>query len=167
MSASYELPFGATKLVDFGNKWMNRGLGGWVVNSIYTWELGAPLGPWGNLIYYGGNLHLDQRGVGGTSFDTTRFNTNTQQQLTDNVRTFSTQFSNLRSDGANNIDLSLIKNTRLHDLINVQLRFESFNAFNHTEFSAPSLVATSSAFGRITSQNNLSRTVQIAARLVW
>jgi hypothetical protein len=44
MSASYELPFGATKLVDFGNKWMNRGLGGWIVNSIYTWQLEPRLG---------------------------------------------------------------------------------------------------------------------------
>jgi hypothetical protein len=47
------------------------------------------------------------------------------------------------------------------------LRFEAFNAFNHAEFSSPSLSATSSAFGAITGQNNLSRTVQMGARLVW
>jgi hypothetical protein len=165
-SASYELPFGASKLISFGNSWANRILGGWVVNGIYTYQIGAPLG-WGNLIYFGGDLHLDPRGVNGKAFDTTRFNTNSQQQLGSNVRTFPTQFGNLRGDGANNIDLSIIKNTRLSERLNFQLRFESFNAFNHAEFSGPSLSATSSGFGKITGQNNLSRTVQIGARVVW
>jgi hypothetical protein len=165
-SASYELPFGANKLINFGNKWTNRLLGGWVVNGIYTWQLGAPLS-WGNVIYFGGDIHLNPRQVNGPSFDTTRFNTNSQQQLSDNFRTFPTQFGNLRGDGANNIDLSMIKNTRLSERLNFQLRFESFNAFNRVEFSNPSLSATSSAFGKITGQNNLSRTVQIGARVVW
>jgi len=35
------------------------------------------------------------------------------------------------------------------------------------EFNGPSLSATSSSFGKITGQNNLSRTVQIGARVVW
>jgi hypothetical protein len=165
-SASYELPFGANKLINFGNKWTNRLLGGWVVNGIYTWQLGAPLS-WGNVIYFGGDIHLNPRQVNGPSFDTTRFNTNSQQQLSDNIRTFPTQFGNLRGDGANNVDLSMIKNTRLSERLNFQLRFESFNAFNRVEFSNPSLSATSSAFGKITGQNNLSRTVQIGARVVW
>jgi len=165
-SASYELPFGANKMVNFGNQWANRILGGWVVNGIYTWQLGAPLGL-GNVIYFGGDIHLNPRQVNGPSFDTTRFNTNSQQQLSDNIRTFPTQFGNLRGDGANNIDLSMIKNTRLSERLNFQLRFESFNAFNRVEFSNPSLSATSSAFAKITGQNNLSRTVQIGARVVW
>ena len=165
-SASYDLPFGSSKLVNFGNLWANRLLGGWIVNGIYTWQVGAPLG-WGNVIYYGGDIHLNPRQVNGPSFDTTRFNTNSQQQLSDNVRYFPTQFSNLRGDGANNIDLSIIKNTRLSERINFQLRFESFNAFNRVEFSNPSLSATSSGFAKITGQNNLSRTVQIAGRFVW
>jgi Carboxypeptidase regulatory-like domain/TonB dependent receptor len=167
MSASYELPFGANKLVDFGHRWVNRVAGGWVVNGIYTWQLGAPLGAWGNVIYFGGDLHLDPRQVNGPAFDTTRFETNSQKQLADNARTFPTQFSNLRGDGANNIDLSLIKNTRLSERLNFQLRLESFNAFNRVEFSSPSLTATGSGFGKITAQSNLSRTVQIAGRLVW
>jgi hypothetical protein len=165
-SASYELPFGASKLINLGNKWTNRLVGGWVVNGIYTWQLGAPLG-WGNVIYFGGDIHLNPRQVNGPSFDTTRFNTNSQQQLADNIRSFPTQFGNLRGDGANNIDLSMIKNTRLSERLNFQLRFESFNAFNRVEFNNPSLSATSSGFAKITGQNNLSRTVQIGARVVW
>ena len=166
-SVSYELPIGEGKAVSFGNRWMNRAAGGWVVNGIYTWQLGSPLGTWGNVIYLGGPLNLDPRKVNGTAFDTTRFVTSSAQQLGNNVRTFPTQFGNLRADGANNVDFSMIKNTKLMEKLNFQLRVEAFNAFNHAEFSAPSLSVTSSAFGKITGQNNLSRTVQMGARLVF
>ena len=166
-SMGYELPVGEGKAISFGSRWMNRAVGGWVANAIYTYQKGAPLGTWGNVIYLGGPLNLDPRKVNGTAFDTTRFNTNSAQQLANNVRTFGTQFANLRGDGANNVDLSLLKNTKLLEKLNFQLRFEVFNAFNHAEFSNPNLSPTSSAFGKITGQNNLSRTVQMGARLVF
>ncbi len=166
-SMSYELPIGEGKALSLGNRWMNRAVGGWVINGIYTWQLGSPLGAWGNVIYLGGPLNMDPRKVNGAAFDTTRFVTNSSQQLGSNVRTFPTQFGNLRSDGANNVDFSMLKNTKLMEKLNFQLRFEAFNAFNHAEFSAPSLSVTSSAFGKITGQNNLSRTVQMGARLVF
>ena len=38
--------------------WGDRLLGGWVINGIYTYQVGAPLS-WGNAIYYGGDLHLN------------------------------------------------------------------------------------------------------------
>lgn len=165
-SASYDLPIGTGKMLDMKNGFANRIVGGWVLNGIYTWQLGSPLG-WGNVIYLGGPLNLDPRQTNGPAFDTTRFNTNSTQQLGSNVRYFNTQFGNLRSDGANNIDLSVLKNTRITEKINFQLRFETFNSFNHAEFSGPNLSPTSSAFGKITGQNNLSRTVQMGARLIW
>lgn len=166
-SASYDLPIGAGHTLGFSSTLANRIVGGWVLNGIYTWQLGAPVGTWGNLIYLGGPLNFDPRRINGPSFDTTRFVTASNAQLGNNVRTFPTQFGNLRQDGANNIDLSLLKNTRISEKLNFQLRFEVFNAFNHPEFSGPNLSATSSAFGTITGQNNLSRTVQMGARLVW
>ncbi len=70
-------------------------------------------------------------------------------------------------DGANNIDFSLIKNTYITERVNLQLRVEAFNAFNHPEFDAPNLTPTSSNFGKITNQPNLARNLQIGARLVW
>jgi Carboxypeptidase regulatory-like domain len=168
MSASYELPFGKNKLIGFGSTFANRLLGGWIVNGIYTWQIGAPL-TWTNngIIYLGGDLNINPRGVDGTAFDTTRFNTNSSQQLSNNVRTFPTRFGNLRQDGANNIDLSLIKNTYVTERVNLQLRVESFNAFNHPEFDAPNLTPTSTGFGKITNQPNLARAIQIGGRLVW
>ena len=97
-SLSYELPFGKNKVY-----------GGWVLNGIYTWQVGAPLG-WGNLIYYGGDLNLEPRNID-RAFDVTRFNTVSAQQLANNVRVFPSRFSNLRQDGANNLDFSILKDT--------------------------------------------------------
>ena len=40
----------------------------------------------------------------------------------------------LRGPGINNWDVSLFKNTRINEKVNVQLRFETFNVFNHTQW---------------------------------
>jgi hypothetical protein len=39
--------------------------------------------------------------------------------------------------GLVNVDLSLMKNIRMSESVNLQLRVESFNVFNHTNFQAP------------------------------
>src|SRR5207248_6157526 len=40
---NYDLPIGRGKLLNIGNEWADRFLGGWRVNGIYTWQSGAPL----------------------------------------------------------------------------------------------------------------------------
>jgi hypothetical protein len=169
LSSSYELPFGKGRpLLSSANGLVNHLVNGWVLNCIYTYQRGAPL-DWTtiNPIFYGGNLNLDPREVNGPAFDGSLFNRNSTQQLSDNVRTFPSRFGNLRQDGANNIDLSLLKDTNITEKVKFQLRLEAFNAFNHPEFSSPQLSPTNSGFGLITSQPNLSRNLQLAARLVW
>ncbi|MBV9084413.1 MAG: TonB-dependent receptor [Acidobacteriaceae bacterium] len=167
VSGSYELPFGRGKRFSFNNSGLwNRVAGGWVVNGIYNWEIGGPVGDWGNVIYYGGDLHFNPRGVDG-AFDITRFNTISSQQLSSNIRTFPNRFGNLRVDSTNNLDASVLKNTAITERTKLELRFEVFNALNHAVFSGPDLSATSSTFGKITNQNNLSRVVQMGARFVW
>lgn len=155
VSASYQLPFAKH----------NRWLGGWVVNSIYTRQSGSPLA-WGNVIYVGGDLNLNPRAIDG-AFDTTRFNRVSAQQLDWNIRQFPTRFNNLRGDGPNNVDFSILKDTRLKERLVLQYRCEFFNAMNHPAFRDPSLSPTSSAFGTITAQANLPRSTQMALRLKW
>ncbi|HEU0142271.1 MAG TPA: TonB-dependent receptor [Bryobacteraceae bacterium] len=166
MSASYELPFGKGKpfLASEGPV-LGRLAGGWILNAIFITQPGPPLN-WGNVIYWGGDLSLNPRRIEG-AFDTTRFNTNSQQQLDWNVRTFPTRFSNLRQDGVKNMDLSIIKNTAITEKISLQYRCEFFNAFNRPAFDPPNLSPTNSNFGRITNQPNLPRIVQMALRLSW
>jgi hypothetical protein len=166
LSGSYELPIGKGKpLAGSAGRWLDRLIGGWVVNAIYTAQPGAPLS-WGNVIYLGGALHLNPHGVNG-AFDTTRFDTKSADQLGSNLRTFPTAFANLRADGANNIDLSVLKNVRITERFRFQLRGEAFNAFNRPEFNAPVRTPTASNFSQITGQANLPRTLQLGAHLNW
>lgn len=168
ISASYELPFGRNRaLLSHIHPIFNHVIGGWMVNMFYTGQSGAPLG-WGNVIYYGGDIQLDAHNVD-HAFDTTRFNTVSSQQPDSNsqIRYFPTQFANLRADKDNNFDLAGMKNFQIHERLRLQFRAEFFNALNHPEFSAPSLSPTSSSFGKITSQANSPRAIQLALRLSW
>jgi hypothetical protein len=166
-SASYDLPFGKGKPYGAGgNAVVQHLISGWIVNAIYTYQPGPPSGDWGNVIYFGGDLNWKPRAVDAT-FDRTRFNTNSTQQLASNIRTFPTRFTTLRNDGANNIDASILKNFSLTEAVKLQFRCEFFNFFNHVTFSGPNLAPTNSNFGRITGQANLPRSTQMALRLTW
>ncbi len=169
LSGSYTFPLGKGKAVDFHSGVLNRMVGGWVLNGIYVNQVGAPLTFGSNIIYKGGDLNNNPHpsNLDAPMFDTTRFNTVSSQQLGSNIATFGTRYGNLRQDGAANVDLSLIKNTNITEKVKFQLRFEAFNALNRPSFDPPNLTVTSSAFGKITTQPNLPRSIQMAARLTF
>jgi Carboxypeptidase regulatory-like domain/TonB dependent receptor len=72
------------------------------------------------------------------------------------VGTFGTmQRNSVRGPGFATVDASLVKNTLIHEGINLQLRAEMFNIFNHTNLANPSVSTLSSAtFGQSTSTRN-------------
>jgi hypothetical protein len=53
--------------------------------------------------------------------------------------------------GMNNWDLALLKQLPLAESKSIEFRFESFNAFNHTQFNNPDGEFTDSTFGLVTS----------------
>jgi hypothetical protein len=166
VSARWDLPFGRGRAFGAGSDaLLDRIIGGWTVNGIYTLQSGAPLS-WSNVVYLGGDLHMNPRGVNG-AFDTTRFNRVSAQQPSLNLRTIPTSFGNLREDGINSMDFSILKDIRIKDRLSLQYRCEFFNFLNHPLFDTPNLSPTSTGFGLITSQTNLSRRTQMALRLVW
>lgn len=168
---SYDLPFGKGK--QFGSnasRLLDGFIGGWVLNSVTTFQSGPPLA-WGssvNPIYLGGPLHLQPHNTQHT-FDTSVFDRNASDQLADSVRTLPFYFSNLRADGYKNEDFSVVKNMKITERIPFQLRFEFFNLFNHPTYAAPNLNPTAASFGTITADatNQNMRQIQIGARLVW
>jgi len=165
-SASYELPVGKGKaLAGQAPSWLNRIIGGWSISEIYTVQAGAALG-WGNVIYYGGDLNYNPRSIDG-SFDTSRFNRISSQQLASNIRLFPNRFSNLRAERIVNLDGGLLKNIAIYERFRAQFRVEAFNALNHTQFSPPSMSPTAADFGKVTAQANWPRVVQGSLRLVW
>ena len=166
LGATYELPAGTGKRFTFHSRIVNAVLGNWATNALVTFQLGPPLA-WGNVIYYGGPLHLNSHQPDAPAFDVSQFNTVSSQQLADNIRTFDTQFNNLRRDPTKNLDASMLKKFQLRERMYLQLRFEGFNISNRVTFSAPSTSPTSSAFGLVTNTANTPRRIQMGARLVW
>ena len=88
-------------------------------------------------------------------------------RLANNIRRLSSRLPGLRSQGLNLWDLSLIKTFAFNDTTKLQLRGEFLNAFNHPQFSDPNLDPTSSSFGKVTSQANLPRNIQLAVKLIF
>ena len=165
-SVSYDLPFGKGKShLGNTNAIVNQVVGGWNVNLIYTLQPGTPL-TWGNVIYLGGPLNLDPHNVDG-AFDITQFNRVSAQQLSFNRRTLPTRYGNLRQDGVNQVDFSIIKSMRITEKVALTYRCEFFNSTNRAIFNAPDLTPTSSTFGKILSQANTPRRIQMGLRLVF
>ena len=66
--------------------------------------------------------------------------------------------------GYEDFDLSLFKNIPLWNSLKGQLRFETFNAFNHTNFAAISTTTSATNYGQVTS-TGAARVIQIAAKV--
>jgi Carboxypeptidase regulatory-like domain len=165
-SGTYDLPFGRGKAVmKSANRVVDYVVGGWNVNLITTFTTGTALG-WGNVIYLGGPLNLDPHNVD-NSFDVTQFNRVSAQQLGSNLRTFPTRFANLRADTVQQVDFSIIKALRITEKVRMTYRCEFFNSTNRAIFNPPDLGPTSSTFGKITSQANTPRRIQMGLRLVF
>jgi hypothetical protein len=165
-SGSYELPFGKGKpLLSNANVIVNQFVGNWNLNAILTLQPGGPM-TWGNVIYLGGDLSVQSHNPDGV-FDTTKFNRVAAQQLDWNRRTFSSRFGNVRADGVQQLDLSMIKGFRIVERLTMTYRCEFFNMTNRPIFSAPNLSPTNTNFGLITNQANQPRRIQMALRLVF
>ena len=167
LSATYSLPIGRGKRFDLGSRWANMLAGGWNMNANMVVQTGPVIGTWGNIIYLGGPLNLNPTQPNGLAFDTSQFITASSQQPVYNIRYFGSQFGNLRRAPSENLDFSVDKNFKFTERRYVQLRVETFNTLNHVTFGAPSLSATSSTFGTITTQSNSPRVVQLGLRVVW
>lgn len=63
-------------------------------------------------------------------------------------------------------DMALSKNTRLFERLNTQFRVESFNLFNHTNFSTVGTTITSSLYGRVTGTRD-PRILQLSAKFLF
>jgi hypothetical protein len=91
-----------------------------------------------------------------------------------NVRTFPLRFPQIRQPDTNNVDLSLIKNTRIKEGKDIQFRFEALNAFNHPLLSSSAYGnvqtgPTSATFGQIIGSNQAGypRRLQITFKYVF
>ena len=68
--------------------------------------------------------------------------------------------------GLNNFDLSVIKDTPVHERVHVQFRAEFFNVFNHPQFNQPSLSIDDQFVGQVRMARD-GRISQFALKLLW
>ena len=120
-------------------------------------------------------LPLDQR-TPEHWFNVANFETASAKQLLGNqVRTWPFRFPTLRGPRQNNVDIALIKDTRISEGKNLQFRLEALNAANHPYFPNPNMTVTAAqtvkdtGFGQISAstQSNYARRLQMALRLVF
>jgi hypothetical protein len=186
LALTYDLPVGRGQALNVNRRWLDAIVGGWHLNSVYTYQIGQPLN-WdngstttpGDYVFYGGpgalaaslnnrQANTTASGAALPAFNTSLFATNSANAFAYHIRTFSTTFPNIRQDAINEWDPSILKRFTTSEKTYLQLRFEFFNVLNHPNFAAPAnMSATNSAFGVITAVANRPRTVQLGARFVF
>jgi hypothetical protein len=83
------------------------------------------------------------------------------------LRTYGTLVRNaMRGPNRSNFDLSFSKHTQVYESLNMEIRADFFNIFNHAEFSNPDTSITSSTFGRITTTAD-PRIIQLALKFTF
>jgi hypothetical protein len=68
--------------------------------------------------------------------------------------------------GYNNWTIGLYKDTKITESTEIELRFESFNTFNHTQFQNPASDINSPTFGQV-SASQAPRILQLAAKFIF
>jgi hypothetical protein len=178
----YDLPFGRVLGFNDTSGPLGRILGGWSLGGIYTAESGRPFtvsnrsdttGTPGVLLLpdLGAPFrNLDPRQNNGRAFNADAFrNATVTGSLATGFRRGTAGVNQFRAkNGVNNLDLILSKMTKFTETTSLELRFEAFNALNHTQFTTlnltlPTTPTTNTAFGTFTDARE-SRVIQLGAR---
>jgi hypothetical protein len=179
LTGSYELPFGRGKhFLNGANRAADLAVGGWVVNIVSVYSSGYPLIMKQNTNNNGQYLFSGSQRPNATG--TSPATSGDIGQRIDNwinPAAFSTapalSFGNvsrtisLRGPGLANWDISLFKNFRIRERVTAQARIEGLNAFNTPYFRSPNATFGNSNFGKVLSQGNFPRFVQIVGRLYF
>ena len=171
LSATYDLPVGRNHR--FASSGIGSAvLGGWRVNAILSLQSGMPVTvtqATNNNSFAGfalqrpnivanPSLPASER-TPAKYFNTKAFATAPQFTLGNASR------NPVRGPAYHDLDLSLVKHTKLGEVTDLELRAELFNITNTPAFSQPNGSFGASAFGSITSTTTDPRVAQIAIRL--
>ena len=188
VSGIWELPFG------HGRHWgsdsnavVNGLIGNWSVSFIYNWQSGRPNMTLGNVYYNGDITQLKAKYSKDPTvpvFDTSGFyfhdaavqtngvddpakqRADTRIQLASNIRTIPTRWDGLRGQEYVNWDMSFVKGLEF-GRVTAQIHIELYNAFNSVFYNTPNLTPNSADFGKVSSQNNLPRNIQIGMKMIF
>jgi hypothetical protein len=172
-SGLYDLPIGHGRLL-LGNssRVVDALLGGWQLQGVYRYQTGPAFG-FGDPVFNGTcptiasiALPKDQRTYN-KWFNTSCFNTVSNQQLSNHLATLPTRFSYLRAMPLNVADLSGIKRFKINERVSLEMRWEFLNAFNHVWLGSPTTSPTSGSFGQCGTENSAPRRVYWSGHITF
>jgi len=127
--------------------------------SIYAQDLGGALDDFNNRAHLVGNPNSGSHTIA-QWFNTAAFSQPDAGVIGTSGRNI------LRGPGINNWDMSVFKNFEIREQMRLQMRLESFNAFNHTQWGGPHHNIADKQFGQITSAR-AGRINQVGLKLVF
>lgn len=178
VSYSYDLPFGKGRSLLADNGWLTAALTGWQTYGIVTLQSGRPFTVALLSEIDNSNTGRSSLGFGANDRpniigDASLSNRTPDQWFNTSAFAFSPRgtFGNagrniLDGPGFQNVNASLAKNTRLKEGLDLQLRAEAFNLFNHPNFDLPDNFLGSPTFGRILSAQS-PRHIQFGLKLLF
>ncbi len=171
----YNLPFGrGQKFAGNINRAADAAIGGWQFNGIATFQKGFPY-----TIYAADangllDNYFNRANVVGNPFPS-GFSQNIQHWF--NTAAFTQPQAGVYGDigrnvytspGLNNWNLSFFKNVNLTERAKIQLRLETFNTFNHAQWSTPNFSLNSAAsFGTISGVQVPGRIAQVGVKILF
>ncbi|HEV2274959.1 MAG TPA: carboxypeptidase regulatory-like domain-containing protein, partial [Acidobacteriaceae bacterium] len=183
IDGTYQLPFGQhQRYLNHLGRLSNAAAGGWTANSIVTLQSGFPFTP--QLSYNpsnNGDTKNPVRPFANPAFSGSAILGKPSQWF--NPAAFlappngSGFYGNLGRDtltgpGLATWDVSMLKETPIHERLNLQFRAEVFNILNRANFNTPNLVVftpsgVSPSAGVITSTSTTSRQIQFGLKMLW
>jgi hypothetical protein len=181
----YELPFGKNHLFYTDtNRVVNTLISGWQASAQIWWQTGAPTtAPTGVALIGNPNVsgktfsHMFNSGVRQTNGTVTAVNPADAANPAWRVlpafaeKPTPQYLSNVRNFWGTESQITAAKNNYIRETMNLQIRVEFLNAFNHPIFgSDPNVSYTSTTFGQLVRKNgqsNVPRMIQLAARFVF
>lgn len=199
ISGIYELPFGKGKSFLSDGEVLDRFVGGWQLQGVYAFQAGFPIRLANDGFFRGGDASLDPNArttaawfntatfqsyldwpsflPSGVTIDTATAAQRTAAQTAattaatpvNHLRTLPFFFSDLRADNINNVDFSILKNTRINEKMRIQFKLDLINALNEPYFPGPVVNPTQSTFGQISAsnQNNYARRFQYGIKFLF
>jgi hypothetical protein len=179
----YELPFGPGRpLLNSTHGVLSRIVGGWQLMGNFTWMSGVPMtvpgGVWviGNPVLE--NATPNQMFNTGLIDSTGKLVNQVgdlppafQVQPAFTLRTASLYFGNLRNRWGPELNMALMKSTRIRERLNLEIRADALDALNHPLWGGdPTIATTSPNFGKLllnNGQTNNPRQIQLSARFVF
>jgi hypothetical protein len=157
-----------------GQKYLRPVLGGWTVSTIFSAQTGSAF-----TVTQSSSLPASRADyIGGDAILSDYRTTHQYLNVADFVRVPIIAASGatarpgnigngaLRGPGQWNIDISLAKNFKLTEHMQLQIRTDSFDALNHTNLTGLVTEITNARFGQLTSTGG-ARTIQLNGRLSW